>query len=59
MGMTDKVREIESEVDHGIDLDRARLNQLEGLIGAAVGHAAQPDLPRAQTQTGMGVMALH
>ena len=54
-----KVREIEGKAGHGIDLDRARHNQLGNIIGAAVVHAAQPDPPRAQTQTGMGMMVLY
>lgn len=33
------------EVGHGIDLDRARLDQMENIISVTIGHTAQPHLP--------------
>lgn len=58
MSMIGAARRIGGEVDHGIDLDRARHEQTENLISVIIGYTAQPD-PHPQPWRAMGTIALH
>lgn len=57
--MTGAARRRGGEADRDIDLNRARHEQTENIVSAAIGHTGQPDPPHLQPQRKVGSIGLH